>query len=127
MKRFEFPLERVMQWREKQVSLEESRLERLNSELTILDARRRSLDQEQIQSARAVVEASSVTAAQLESIDLFRRYAHDPAGLPPEWAQDGAIDEPSRLRRTADFIAGMTDRYALIEHARLFDSTPELR
>jgi dGTPase len=32
-----------------------------------------------------------------------------------------------RARRIADFIAGMTDRYALIEHARLFDSTPELR
>jgi dGTPase len=26
-----------------------------------------------------------------------------------------------------DFIAGMTDRYALGEHRRLFDATPELR
>ena len=33
----------------------------------------------------------------------------------------------ARMRRIADFIAGMTDRYALVEHARLFDSTPELR
>jgi dGTPase len=31
------------------------------------------------------------------------------------------------MRRIADFIAGMTDRFALAEHARLFDSTPELR
>jgi dGTPase len=38
-----------------------------------------------------------------------------------------AGDAPERLRRIADFIAGMTDRYALMEHARLFDSTPELR
>ena len=36
-------------------------------------------------------------------------------------------DEAARLRRIADFIAGMTDRYALVEHARLFPSTPELR
>jgi dGTP triphosphohydrolase len=36
-------------------------------------------------------------------------------------------DEALRMRRIADFIAGMTDRYALIEHARLFPSTPELR
>ena len=36
-------------------------------------------------------------------------------------------DEAARARRIADFIAGMTDRYALAEHARLFDSTPELR
>jgi len=37
---------------------------------------------------------------------------------------------PAVVTRTcgiADFIAGMTDRYALAEHARLFDSTPELR
>ena len=36
-------------------------------------------------------------------------------------------DAGARARHIADFIAGMTDRYALIEHARLFDSTPELR
>jgi hypothetical protein len=29
--------------------------------------------------------------------------------------------------RIADFIAGMTDRYAMVEHARLFGATPELR
>ena len=48
--------------------------------------------------------------------------------LPGEW-QDGfnGLDEAARARRIADFIAGMTDRYALAEHARLFDSTPELR
>jgi len=31
------------------------------------------------------------------------------------------------VRGIADFIAGMTDRYALIEHARFFPSTPDLR
>ena len=36
-------------------------------------------------------------------------------------------EEGGRLRRIADFIAGMTDRYALVEHARLFPATPELR
>jgi dGTPase len=30
-------------------------------------------------------------------------------------------------RRAGDFIAGMTDRFALAEHVRFFDSTPELR
>jgi dGTPase len=58
--------------------------------------------------------------------DLFARYVEKPEDLPADWAQ---IVEPGEegLRRVADFIAGMTDRYALIEHARLFDSTPELR
>jgi dGTPase len=59
---------------------------------------------------------------------LFARYAEKPHDLPAEWAQAAeAGDDGARLRRIADFIAGMTDRYALGEHARLFDSTPELR
>jgi dGTPase len=59
---------------------------------------------------------------------LFARYAEEPHDLPTEWAQASeAGDDGARLRRIADFIAGMTDRYALGEHARLFDSTPELR
>ena len=60
--------------------------------------------------------------------DLFSRYDSDSAAMPAEWATGGECnDRLSRLRRIADFIAGMTDRYALVEHARLFDSTPELR
>jgi dGTPase len=59
---------------------------------------------------------------------LFARYSAKPDDMPAEWAQTAeAGDDADRLRRTADFIAGMTDRYALVEHARLFDSTPELR
>jgi dGTPase len=60
--------------------------------------------------------------------DLFARYQANLASLPPEW-QGGfkGLDEAGRARRIADFIAGMTDRYALAEHSRLFDSTPELR
>jgi dGTPase len=60
--------------------------------------------------------------------DLFARYVASPEDIPVEWAQSlDASDEPGRLRRVADFIAGMTDRYALIEHGRLFEATPELR
>jgi dGTPase len=59
---------------------------------------------------------------------LFARYVEQPHDMPAEWAQIAeAGDDAARLRRIADFIAGMTDRYALGEHARLFDSTPELR
>ena len=59
---------------------------------------------------------------------LFRRYIEHPGDLPAEWSMGlASLDEPARARRIADFIAGMTDRYALAEHARLFDSTPELR
>jgi dGTPase len=60
--------------------------------------------------------------------DLFARYSAEPEVLPEEWRHgldDG--DAGQRARHIADFIAGMTDRFALTEHARLFDSTPELR
>jgi len=60
--------------------------------------------------------------------ELFARYSGHPHDLPAEWSEGLAgLDEPARARHIADFIAGMTDRYALAEHARLFDSTPELR
>src|SRR5471032_1709298 len=60
--------------------------------------------------------------------DLFAHYANDPAALPAEWADgiDGA-DEGARARRIADYIAGMTDRFALVEHARYCLDTPALR
>jgi dGTPase len=60
--------------------------------------------------------------------DLFASYQSDPCKLPPEW-QDSIAQESqaSRARRIGNFIAGMTDRFALTEHQRLFDSTPELR
>jgi dGTPase len=60
--------------------------------------------------------------------ELFARYSAEPEVLPEEWRHglDGA-DPGQRARHIADFIAGMTDRFALTEHARLFDSTPELR
>jgi len=60
--------------------------------------------------------------------DLFARYTAHPDNLPAEWREGLAgAGDAVRVRRIADFIAGMTDRYALAEHRRLFDSTPELR
>jgi dGTPase len=60
--------------------------------------------------------------------DLFARYSAEPDALPEEWRHGlDPADPGRRARHIADFIAGMTDRFALTEHARLFDSTPELR
>jgi len=59
---------------------------------------------------------------------LFGHYSASPQDLPVEWSAGlRGADDHACARRIADFIAGMTDRYALAEHARLFDSTPELR
>lgn len=60
--------------------------------------------------------------------DLFWRYTEHPGDLPADWSHGAEpSDDLSNLRRIGDFIAGMTDRYALVEHARLFPVTPELR
>jgi len=60
--------------------------------------------------------------------DLFAHYVETPADLPAEWAQAVALtDESARACHIADYIAGMTDRYALVEHAKYFKQTPELR
>ena len=60
--------------------------------------------------------------------DLFQRYLAEPDTLPPKWSLASPSDDSQgRARDVADFIAGMTDRYAIGEHIRLFDRTPELR
>jgi dGTPase len=60
--------------------------------------------------------------------DLFARYQRTPHDLPAEWlGAKGTETEAEGVRRIGNFIAGMTDRFALMEHQRLFDSTPDLR
>jgi len=60
--------------------------------------------------------------------DLFAHYVAAPTDLPLGWNEGIRVtDAPARARRIADYIAGMTDRYALVEHAKYFKSTPELR
>jgi dGTPase len=44
---------------------------------------------------------------------LFAAYRDDPARMPAEWRDRLPADEPYRSRHIADFIAGMTDRYAI--------------
>ena len=61
-------------------------------------------------------------------VELFQRYARDPNALPPEWHEQAPpAGTREYARHVADFIAGQTDRYALAEHHRLFDATPDLR
>jgi len=54
--------------------------------------------------------------------EMFALYMSEPDCLPTEWRlQAESADTPQRARLVADFIAGMTDRFALLEHERLFD------
>ena len=49
--------------------------------------------------------------------DLFRAFFGDARLLPPEFQ---ARAESDLARAIADYVAGMTDRYAIREHRRLF-------
>jgi dGTPase len=58
--------------------------------------------------------------------ELFEAFFNDPALMPDEHEATGtrleAVRGPAgRARAVADYIAGMTDRYALLEHRRLFE------
>ncbi len=57
--------------------------------------------------------------------DLFERYMEAPNLLPQEWQTDlaAAEGEVDTARIVADYVAGMTDRFALQEHARLCGGT----
>ena len=55
--------------------------------------------------------------------ELFQAFRDDVRLLPPQYQDKlGAGEPPAQARVIADYIAGMTDRYAIREHRRLFDS-----
>ncbi len=49
--------------------------------------------------------------------ELFRGFLENPRLLPPQYQEKAGSDKP---RAISDYIAGMTDRYAIREHRRLF-------
>lgn len=60
--------------------------------------------------------------------DLFDAYMNDEKLLPDGWQGSHPVSDKSRYaRQVCDFIAGMTDRYALDQHKRLFDLDPLFR
>jgi len=60
--------------------------------------------------------------------DLFSHYLKQTEDLPQEWKHGlQGFDESGKARRIADFIAGMTDNFALAEHRRFFGSATNLR
>lgn len=68
-----------------------------------------------------------MNAAETVLADLFARYLQDEAALPGERRELLAgLNETERGERIGDFIAGMTDRFAIAEHRRLFAKTPDL-
>ncbi|PWJ79398.1 dGTPase [Pseudaminobacter salicylatoxidans] len=59
--------------------------------------------------------------------ELFDAYFDDPRQMPEGWREGlDRAEKRVKARHVADFLAGMTDTYAIKEHRRLFDRTPDL-
>ena len=56
---------------------------------------------------------------------LYEAYAGDNTLLPADWRARLPEAQPARARHIADFIAGMTDRFAIDQYARVFGAPPE--
>ena len=55
---------------------------------------------------------------------LFAAYHQQPELLEPAWLERLPAEEPARSRHIADFIAGMTDRYAIERYRQVFGEVP---
>jgi dGTPase len=67
---------------------------------------------------------ASMDRAQAVVTDLYEAFVADPHFLPGDWARAAADAEPGTVAR--DYIAGMTDRYALAEYSRVFHTEIQL-
>ncbi len=57
--------------------------------------------------------------------ELYAAYAQEPTLMEGGWFARLPADDPARSRHIADYIAGMTDRFAIASHARIYGRTPE--
>ncbi len=56
---------------------------------------------------------------------LFVAYRQDPTTMPDDWRAALPAEEPQRSRHIGDFIAGMTDRYAIEQVRRIYGRPPD--
>jgi dGTPase len=68
-----------------------------------------------------------LTAERARSViaKLYAAYHQDPALLPETWRGALPAAEPARSRHIADFIAGMTDHYAIARYREIFGRVPK--
>ena len=66
------------------------------------------------------------TAAKARDVTagLFTAFADAPARMGERWSANIPSHEPQRSRYIADYIAGMTDRFAIAAYARIYGHTP---
>jgi flagellar biosynthesis chaperone FliJ len=104
MSRFQFPLQRVLSWRESQLSIEEADLERLRFELTTVEDALRELESREAKEVELIQCARSLKAGELASIANARKWV---------------VLERKRLQsRIADCLRGIELKTAALMEAR---------
>ncbi len=73
MKKFVFPLSRVLDWRRLHSRIEEAKLEQLQAELRGIEARAGKARAALAESERTLLNSASVTGAALAALDAFKR------------------------------------------------------
>ncbi len=63
--------------------------------------------------------------ARAVTAELFAAYSQKPALMEAGWFARTPEHEPARSRHIADYVAGMTDRFAISCHAQVYGRTPE--
>ncbi len=56
---------------------------------------------------------------------LFVAYQQDPSVMPDDWLDRMPTSEPGKSRHISDFIAGMTDRFAIDQCTRIYGRAPQ--
>jgi hypothetical protein len=114
MKKFAFPLDRVLQWRRTQAQIEESKLAQLHGELRALENRRAALDRERTVSEQAVLSDAAVTGADLAALDAFQRFT-----IAERQRLDRARGESrQRIAGQVEVVAAKRRDVRLLEHLR---------
>lgn len=80
MKRFEFRLERVLEWRRAQLDIELAALGRLTAEAQAIDRRRGEIEAERASAESSLFASATAEAQQLAALDAFRAWAREECG-----------------------------------------------
>ena len=73
----------------------------------------------------AVTQAVAASISQTLSVQIDLQTLDQPVFMEESWIDSLPRHEPERSRHIADYIAGMTDRYAITCHAQIYGTTPE--
>jgi hypothetical protein len=114
MKKFVFPLERVLGWRRTQARIEEIKLESLHAGRRALEARRKFLREEPSRTLAGLVRAGAVTGRDLEALDRYRKSATAQAAR----VEASLRDQDREIASQTGAVAGRRRDVHLLEQLR---------